>query len=79
MESKKPVDDYQNAFLQMLEPEVIMKEDPLSNDNNNKTSEEDQSMSTLNEDCFNTAPPDVTDNDEINDDSRIEDLCQMVP
>ena len=73
MESKKPVDDYQNAFLQMLEPEVIMKEDPLSNDNNNKTSEEDQSMSTLNEDCFNTSPSDVTDNDEINDDSRIED------
>ena len=76
MESKKNVDDYQHAFLQMLEPEVIMKEDPLSNAN--IASAEDQSRSTLNEDCFNSAPPDVTDNDDINDGAKIEDLAKDI-
>ena len=73
MESKKHVDDYQHAFLEMLEPEVIMKEDPLSNDN--ITSEEDHSRSThYDEDSFNTTPPVVSENDGNNDDATIEDL-----
>ena len=70
MESKKHVDDYQHAFLEMLEPEVIMKEDPLSNDLT--TTEEDHSRS--NEDSFNSILPDVSENDEINDHATIEDL-----